>query len=117
MKKIYLAGPDVFLSDSIEQGQRKKELCQKYGFEGLYPLDNEIEDTFEHKADMGLHIAQANEKLIQECDAVIANLTPFRGTSADVGTVYEIGLAKGLNKMVLATPMTGAISCKETLMN
>lgn len=101
MKKIYLAGPDVFLPDSIEQGKRKKELCNKYGFEGLYPLDNEIEETFDCKADMGLHISQANEQLIQQCDAVIANLTPFRGTSADVGTVYEIGLAKGLDKLVL----------------
>jgi nucleoside 2-deoxyribosyltransferase len=36
--RIYLAGPDVFLPDAIEAGKRKKVLCQKYGFEGVYPL-------------------------------------------------------------------------------
>ncbi len=32
--------------------------------------------------------------------AVIANLTPFRGPSADAGTVYEIGFARGLGLRV-----------------
>ena len=27
---------------------------------------------------------------------MLANLTPFRGTSADAGTIYEVGLARGL---------------------
>jgi len=31
---------------------------------------------------------------------VIANLTPFRGASADAGTVYELGLARGLGKII-----------------
>ena len=40
--KVYLAGPDVFLPDAVSIGRRKKELCAHYGFEGLYPFDNEI---------------------------------------------------------------------------
>ena len=40
--KLYLAGPDVFLRDSAEIGQRKKALCRERGFEGLYPLDNDL---------------------------------------------------------------------------
>ena len=32
--KIYLAGPDVFLPNAKEIGKLKKELCEKYGFEG-----------------------------------------------------------------------------------
>src|SRR5258708_1028231 len=35
----YLAGPEVFLPDAAEIGRRKKELCRRHGFEGLYPLD------------------------------------------------------------------------------
>ena len=35
MKKIYLAGPDVFLANAIEEGERLKALCQDYGYEGL----------------------------------------------------------------------------------
>ena len=40
--KIYLAGPEVFLPDAVGIGQAKKRLCAAYGFEGLYPFDNEI---------------------------------------------------------------------------
>jgi nucleoside 2-deoxyribosyltransferase len=38
--KVYLAGPEVFLSEAIAIGLRK-ELCSRYGFEGLDPFDNE----------------------------------------------------------------------------
>lgn len=101
MKKVYLAGPEVFLTDSIEIGRKKKELCEKYGFIGLYPLDNEIDMDGVSKESIGLEISRANEALILSADAVIANLTPFRGASADVGTVYEVGMAKGLCKVIL----------------
>ncbi|MEH0771754.1 nucleoside 2-deoxyribosyltransferase [Vibrio alginolyticus] len=101
MKKVYLAGPEVFLTDSIEIGAKKKELCDKYGFIGLYPLDNEIDINGVPKETIGLEISRANEALILSADAVIANLTPFRGASADVGTVYEVGMAKGLRKVIL----------------
>jgi nucleoside 2-deoxyribosyltransferase len=32
-------------------------------------------------------------------DAIIANLTPFRGPSADAGTVYELGYMAGRGKL------------------
>ena len=35
-------------------------------------------------------------------DAIIANLTPFRGPSADAGTVYELGYMAGRGKLCLA---------------
>jgi len=41
-----------------------------------------------------------NEAHIRRCGAVIANLTPFRGPSADAGTVYEIGFARALGRPV-----------------
>jgi nucleoside 2-deoxyribosyltransferase len=99
MKRIYLAGPDVFFSNASELGEQKKRLCQQYGFIGLFPLDGEI-PAQACARDTGLAISLANEALIHECDWVIANLTPFRGASADVGTVYELGLARGLGKCI-----------------
>jgi nucleoside 2-deoxyribosyltransferase len=45
-------------------------------------------------------IALRNEAHIRSCAAVIANLTPFRGPSADAGTVYEVGFARGLGLKV-----------------
>ncbi|EOK5970913.1 nucleoside 2-deoxyribosyltransferase [Vibrio parahaemolyticus] len=66
----------------------------------MYPLDNEIDINGVSKETIGLEISRANEALILSADAVIANLTPFRGASADVETVYEVGMAKGLRKVI-----------------
>ncbi len=45
-------------------------------------------------------IARRNEAHIRRCDAVFANLTPFRGPGADPGTVYEVGFARALGRPV-----------------
>ena len=97
--KIYLAGPDVFLPDAIAIGRRKKELCAQYGFEGLFPFDNEISPNAAGERTDKL-IYRANEAMIRGADLGICNLTPFRGPSADVGTVFELGLMVGLGKRV-----------------
>lgn len=97
-EKIYLAGPEVFFSNSLEIGNKKKEICEKYGFEGLYPLDNEVPSDNRKPRDIGLDISKLNEKLINDCDFLVANIRPFRGPSLDVGTAYEIGYAKALGK-------------------
>ena len=96
--KIYLAGPDVFLPDAIEMGQRKRELCERHGFNGLFPLDNAV-DLAAPGASM--QIFRANRAMMDAADAIIANLTPFRGPSADAGTVYELGYMAGRNKLCL----------------
>src|SRR6202051_4239894 len=90
--KVYLAGPDVFLPDAVEFGRRKVELCARYGLTGLYPPDNKIDLS---AADASLQIFRGNEAMMNEADAVIANLTPFRGPGADAGTVYELGFMAG----------------------
>ena len=41
-----------------------------------------------------------NEAHIRGCQALVANLTPFRGPSADAGTVFEMGLMRGLGRPV-----------------
>ena len=101
MLKIYLAGPDVFETDAIEQGKQLKSLCQQYGFEGLFPLDNEIADGGT-PYETAKTIREANIKLIESCDIVMANLNPFRGLEPDSGTVYEVGYAAALGKKVYA---------------
>jgi nucleoside 2-deoxyribosyltransferase len=99
--KLYLAGPDVFLPNAVEMGHRKKELCESFGFEGLFPLDNEMVTGFsEERRDAFIY--RANVAMIRDADAAIVNLTPFRGISADVGTAFELGLLTGLNRPVFA---------------
>ena len=99
MKKIYLAGPDVFLANAKEHGEVLKDKCLEYGYKGLFPLDNEIEAN--SKEVLAKKIKDANIQLIKSCDIVIANLSPFRGPEPDSGTVWEIGFAQALEKQVV----------------
>jgi nucleoside 2-deoxyribosyltransferase len=98
MTKIYLAGPDVFLPDAVEVGRRKVGLCTRHGLTGLYPLDNAIDLAAN---DVSLRIFRGNEAMMNAADAIIANLTPFRGPGADAGTVYELGYMAGYGKLCL----------------
>ncbi|MDI1263089.1 MAG: nucleoside 2-deoxyribosyltransferase [bacterium] len=97
--KIYLAGPDVFLPDAVAIGRRKAEICVRHGLTGLYPLDNTVDLA---AADASLAIFRGNEAMMDAADAIIANLTPFRGPGADAGTVYELGYMAGRGKFCLA---------------
>ena len=96
MKSIYLAGPEVFLPDAEAIGAAKVQMCRECDLEGLFPLDAEL--SLEGETHPSRAIYRANIALLDQSKAVIANLTPFRGVSADVGTVFEIAyaLAKGL---------------------
>jgi nucleoside 2-deoxyribosyltransferase len=98
MKKIYLAGPEVFRKDAIKTGKKLVKKCKKYGFKGLYPLDNVIKAS--SKKELSREIFLANRKMIEKADFVIANINPFRGYEPDSGTVWEIGYALGLGKKV-----------------
>src|SRR3954447_24652280 len=97
--KIYLAGPDVFLPDAVEIGRQKVDICGRFGLAGLYPLDNEIDLA---APDVSRKIFAGNEAMMDRADAIIANLTPFRGAGADPGTVYELGYMSGRGKLCLA---------------
>jgi nucleoside 2-deoxyribosyltransferase len=99
LHKIYLAGPDVFLPDAAAIGAAKCRLCAAHGFEGLFPLDGEVDDR-DHENPSGA-IFRSNIALLNQADLVIANLTPFRSVSADPGTVFELGYAFALGKRVL----------------
>ncbi len=98
-KKIYLAGFDVFYPDAVEVLERKKELCKKYGFIGLAPLDNKVDFT-RPKAEIRKTIYEANIALMREADILAVNLNVFRHGEPDPGTVFEIGYGTALGKEV-----------------
>jgi nucleoside 2-deoxyribosyltransferase len=99
--KVYLAGPDVFLPDAAAIAAAKKRICAAHGLEGVFPTDPR-EDAAADAADaLWYAIYLRNEAHIRACDALIANLTPFRGASADAGTVYELGFMRALRRPVL----------------
>lgn len=109
MPSIYLAGPDVFWPNAVELGAAKKQCCQQYGFEGLFPLDNTLDLSSLSPHQAGLAIYHANIALMDHCDLVIANMTPFRGPSMDVGTAFEMGYITALNKPVWGYSLDGRL--------
>jgi len=98
--RVYLAGPDVFLPDAAAWAARRAAICARHGLAAISPLDARDDDAACSHLPEWQRIARRNEAHIRDCDAVIANLTPFRGPSADVGTVYELGFARALGLAV-----------------
>lgn len=98
--KVYLAGPDVFLPDALAMAERKRAICAAHGLEGVFPVDAHPEHPRTSEVPLWLWIYRRNEAHMRDADAVIANLTPFRGPSADAGTVYELGFMRALGKRV-----------------
>jgi nucleoside 2-deoxyribosyltransferase len=96
--KIYLAGPDVFLPDAVAIGRRKVAICETHGLIGLYPLDNKVNLA---APEASLQIFRGNEAMMDEADAIVVNLTPFRGPGADPGTAYELGAMAARQKLCL----------------
>ncbi|NVK41922.1 MAG: nucleoside 2-deoxyribosyltransferase [Oceanospirillaceae bacterium] len=106
---IYLAGPDVFWPDARDAGAAKVSLCAHYGCEGLFPLDSNLDLQQLSPYAAGLEIFRANIGLMQRADLVIANMTPFRGPSMDVGTAFEIGYMAALGKPVWGYTLDGRL--------
>ena len=88
--KIYLAGPDVFRPDVMAWAESAREICRRYGYEALLPID--------HGETLPEKIFQANIDLISKAQIVVANLDPFRGPEPDSGTAFELGYALALGK-------------------
>lgn len=99
--RIYLAGPEVFLPDALAVGRAKVALCATHGCEGAFPLDASLDLTGISKHEQASRISAANEGLMRTCNALIANLTPFRGVSMDSGTAFEVGFMRALGRPVL----------------
>ncbi|WP_315830915.1 nucleoside 2-deoxyribosyltransferase [Bradyrhizobium prioriisuperbiae] len=114
LPQVYLAGPGVFRSDVAEFATVLKQLCRQHGLVPLWPMDNDIAPEAD-KARQADHIRRANEDMIRRADAVLAELTPFRGPNMDPGTAYEIGFAVALGKPVFAWTPDGHTLLERTV--
>ena len=99
--KAYLAGPDVFLPDAREHARRKVAICARHGILGLPPLNEDAESLGALTDEEAWRaIFRKDLAMMEECDVVVANLTPFRGPSADAGTLVEVGWFLGRGRPV-----------------
>lgn len=97
-KKVYLAGPDVFLPDPAAWFEFVAKKCSEFGLEALVPYDP--------KSISCMEIFRNNLRMIDECDYILACVKPFRGTEPDSGTCWELGYgyAKGKPLVLYAVP-------------
>ena len=101
MISAYLAGPDVFLPNAAVHARRKVEICARHGILGRPPLNEDVPALGAMAdADAWWTIFRKDLALMEACEVVIANLTPFRGASADSGTLVEIGWFLGHGRPV-----------------
>lgn len=100
--KIYLAGPEVFLPEfGRPVFEAKKAACAEFGFTGISPMDGQLALEGLAPFEQGVAIYRANIAHMHAADAVIANMTPFRGVSMDAGTAFEMGYMAARGKPVL----------------
>lgn len=108
MIKAYLAGPDVFMPNAIEHARRKIEICARYGIIGLAPLNEDAEPADRSATTIEwTDIFHKDIDMMEASDIIIANLTPFRGASADAGTLIEIGWFLGRGKPIFGYSNSG----------
>ena len=106
--KAYLAGPDVFLPNATEHARRKVEICARLGFTGRPPLNEDVASLAAMPEEQAWEtIFRKDVGMMEECDVILANLTPFRGVSADSGTLIEVGWFLGRGKPVFAYTNNG----------
>jgi hypothetical protein len=65
-KRVYLAGPEVFLADAREIGAHKRAICARHGLVGVFPADEEEAcDPALPLAEQGLAISRAMERVMR----------------------------------------------------
>lgn len=100
-RRVYLAGPEVFLPNARAIGACKRVICERHALIGVFPGDEEgLCDPHQPPSEQGLAISRAMERAMRGCQAIIVNLTPFRGPSADVGSAYEMGFMRALGRPI-----------------
>jgi nucleoside 2-deoxyribosyltransferase len=81
--RVYLAGPEVFARDFDAMFRYRERYCESKGLTAVIPFDNRLDNA------EGIY--RNNLRCMDSADAIVANITPFRGPHADLGTAFEIG--------------------------
>ena len=99
IERVFLSGPDLFMPDGPDLLAAKRAACAEAGLEGVHakPLAEDEAGELQARAAYADVVSR-----LRGCQAVVANLTPWRGPHPDPGTVFEVGFAAGLGLPVFA---------------
>jgi nucleoside 2-deoxyribosyltransferase len=101
IETVFLAGPDLWYPDASDLLARKQAVCEAAGFVALTGRTEPLVETEPSEA-MAREIYAGVLERLRAADAVVVNLTPWRGPGADPGTAFEAGFAAALGKPVFA---------------
>ncbi len=108
-KRIYIAGPNLFYANWPTFASQAQTLCAEHGLEAILPVPATVLTgpgvTEPSDAASAKKVSVNCRKAVSRAHGVIANLSPFRGTEPDSGTVVEYTLAH-----VLGIPVIGFTS-------
>jgi len=80
---------------------RKVEICARYNIIGRPPLNEDVQSLSTlAEAEAWQTTFRKDLAMMEGCDIIIANLTPFRGPSADAGTLVEVGWFLGRGRPI-----------------
>jgi nucleoside 2-deoxyribosyltransferase len=100
----------VFLPDAPAHAARKAAICARHGICAAPPLNEDVTSlaAMDH-ATAWRTIFAKDVAMMEAADLAIVNLTPFRGASADAGTLVELGWFLGRGKPVFAYSNAAAL--------
>jgi hypothetical protein len=98
------------LPDAPAHAARKAAICARHGTEARPPLNEDVARLAERDEATAWRTIFAKDVAMREAaDLAIINLTPFRGASADAGTLVELGWFLGRARPVFAYSNTATL--------
>ena len=99
IETVFLAGPHRFHPEREALNAERRRLCAEAGVvaSGLEPRGDDDPEAGELRA---REIYATVMGQLRAADAVVADLSPWRGPGADSGTAFEVGVAAALGKPV-----------------
>jgi nucleoside 2-deoxyribosyltransferase len=101
LASVYLSGPGRWAPEGQAVIARQRQLCEAAGVAVKGPGEAQLTEQDGSEAMVRELYAMALASL-READAVIADLTPWRGPSAHPTAIFETGFASAIGKPVFA---------------
>lgn len=92
-EKIYIAGPECFYIRGNELLAAMRKRAEAFGFGVTLPNDHPLDLTSDDLRDHAMSIFKDLEAVMLDTTVIIADLEAYRGSEADSGTIFEIGMA------------------------